>query len=117
MKTSVVSISGLDNLTDGATPPQFLPKHLRGRDNARRIRYLKRELRRVIENCLTEKQREYLMKHYWHGMRRSDIAREHGVGAAQITKSIGAAQKIIQERLDGFLAIYDRLERDLLDEL
>jgi DNA-directed RNA polymerase specialized sigma24 family protein len=117
MKTSVISISSLDNLIDGETPSEFLPEHLRGGDNARKIRYLKQELMRVIDCCLTENQREYLLKHYWRGTRRSDIAREHGVGAAQVTKSIHAAQKIIRERLLDFIAVYDRLERDLLDEL
>ena len=117
MKTSVVSISMLGSMTDSETPPEFLPEHLRGGDNARRMRYLKRELKHVMESCLSEKQRECLRKHYWQGMRRSDIAREHGVGASQVTKSIDASQKIIRERLEAFLAIYDRLERDLLDEI
>ena len=116
MKTSLVSLSCLDALADSSTPQSLLPGYLRVGDNSRRMRYLKRELRHIIDFCLTERQRECVMKHYWHGMRRSDIAKEQGVGPSQVTKSIGASQKIIHERLEQFLSIYDRLERELLDE-
>jgi len=116
LKRSLVSLSSLDVLADPLTPEKLLPVYLRYRDNSRRMRYLKRELRRIVANCLSERQRECVMKHYWQGMRRSDIAREQGIGPSQVTKSIGASEKIIRERLEQFLAIYDRLERELLDE-
>jgi DNA-directed RNA polymerase specialized sigma subunit len=117
MRTSIISLSSIENFDDAATLPMMLPEHLRGGDNSRRMRYLKRELRRVIEQHLNEKQRECLLKHYWQGMRRSDIAREQGIGPSQVTKSIEAAQKIIRERLGDFLAIYDSLEREFLREM
>ena len=116
MKTSTVSMSDLDLVRDTLTPEDMLPGYLRGGDNSRRLRYLKRELCRVVESNLTERQRECIVKHYWQGKRRCEIAKERGVGPAQVTRSISASQKIIREHLDAFLVLYDRLERELLDE-
>jgi len=80
------------------------------------MRYMQSELLYIVDRCLTTRQRDCIMKHYWQGMRRSEIAREYGIGPSQVTKSINASKKIIRERLEQFLSIYDRLERELLDE-
>ena len=116
MRTNIVSLSDLNFTCDPDTPGDMLPEHLRSGDNSRRMRYLRQELCNIIENHLTSRQREYIVKHYWQGKSRSEIARERGIDASQITRSINASQKIIHKHLNAFLTLYDRLERDLLDE-
>ena len=116
MRTSIVSLSDLDLTCDPLTPDDMLPGHMRGGDNSRRMRYIRQELCNIIEYNLTPRQREYIVKHYWQDKSRSEIARERGVGPSQVTRSINTSQKIIRERLNAFMILYDRLERELLDE-
>ena len=61
-------------------------------------------------------QRDCIIMYFWKGMRNGDIALMLGVTPPAVSKSISAALETIREHLEWFCGIYDRLERDLLEE-
>ena len=112
---NIVCLASLERTPDTSTPIALMPPHLRGGNNARRLMHLKSEMRYVIEQRLTESQRKCIVMHYWHNMRRKDIADALGISPPQVTKNIQNAENLIREHLEHFDLCYNRLERELLD--
>ena len=111
---NTVCLASLEETPDFATPPALMPQHLRGDDNTLRLAYLKEELVYVVENKLSESQKNCIVMHYWQKMRRKDIADSLGIGPPQVTKNLQNAEKLIREHMEHFESCCKRIERELI---
>ena len=58
-----------------------------------------RQLMRVIDGCLTPKQRAYVYAYYFEGRNMYKIAEERGVAVSTVSRTLSRARKRIFEAL------------------
>ncbi len=74
--------------------------NMRGRaDNRRQRERIKRILMKVIQEQLSEKQREYLLLHYAEGKSFSQIGREKGKDNSTVCRTVQRAVSNIREKM------------------
>ena len=65
----------------------------------------------IIENELTETQRDFIREFWYHGKTTSQIAREHGVSQAHAYRTVERANKRIKELMTALI----KYQQDLTD--
>ncbi len=117
MPRSIVEHYGLEKLPMWASDKRLLPSHLRiGGDNSQQLRHLRLALRAALETRLTETQREQLRLFYCENMNKTDIGKLWGVGSSTVCKTIKNAENEIREYVELYMAICERVKRDLMRE-
>lgn len=56
-------------------------------------------IRRAISECLTEKQRKYIVKYYFEGLRIPQIAGQAGVAKSTVSRTIKRGRKRLENAL------------------
>lgn len=72
--------------------------HLGGRSNTPRVEQAKQIARRIVEEELTERQRELLL-HYCQGRSMSGIALELGINKSTVSRTVARALRRLRERM------------------
>jgi len=108
--------SALERLEDPGTDPRLLPSGWRRDGNERRLRHYKIALEKEMETCISSVQRQQLKLLFWEGVSKSEIARIQNRGCSAVTKSLCAGMESIKEYIEMYMAIYDALEQEQLEE-
>lgn len=104
----------LYGLNEGNAALPALQDFLSGGDNRIQMRRLRRILPAAIEGELTEKQRYYLIQHYFEGLSTSEIAAHCHVNRVTVYRHIQKAKMRLQKALQYTLSLPsdDALEGD-----
>jgi len=108
--------SALERLEDPGTDPRLLPSGWRRGGNERRLRHYKIALEKAMKTCISSVQRQQLKLLFWEGVSKSEIARIQNRVCSAVTKSLCAGMESIKEYIEMYMAIYDALEQEQLEE-
>lgn len=70
-----------------------------GESNSAKLSRASSLMGKIIENELTEKQRRYVLGHYFEGRTVTDIAREDGVNKSTVSRTLARGKKRIENSL------------------
>ncbi len=76
---------------------QILKNNSKSEDNSSLIKLTKRAIRKIIQDELTERQKEYIMLYYYNDMDMCEIAKMYGVNKSTISRTINRARMNILE--------------------